>query len=215
MIQQCFRDSWAVLRRPTVVSVQAHTRNDWRAAMLYLLLGTGLGALIQLASNLLRAPLRAQQRLQMMQRFGAGLPTQLMALLQSPLGMVLVWSISLLLALALWIGLPYGLARLFGGTPALGAFAYASALFSTPLHVLAVILGTVLNGGLAGLFLFLSLALVCVRTYLTYVSLQGVLGLPKGKAATVVLIPLLMLVGLSCILAVALVLMLVARGRAG
>ena len=200
MLQQMLRDSLAILRRPTLSTLQAHSRDDWRRAFLYLTIGIVIATLIQLATTVVQAPLRAQQRLEFGNRFGSGFPTIIYDVLQSPWWTLALGLFGILFAILLWIALPYGLGRAFGGTKAFGHFAYTNALFLAPIGILDALLALILSGRLGGVFLLLSLSLDAFRFYLVYLNLRAAMALSKSKAAIVVLIPVLIIVLLGCVL---------------
>src|SRR5689334_16458791 len=57
VLQQMLHDSLTILRRPTLSTLQAHSRDEWRGAFLYLTIGIVIATLIQLATTVVQAPL--------------------------------------------------------------------------------------------------------------------------------------------------------------
>ena len=198
MFKQLLQNSLAVLRRPTVKTFQEVNVDNWKWAFLYLAIGTVLAALIAMVTNILQAPVREQQRLELMQRFGSSSFTSLLNNMQNPLFTVVTGILGFFFVALLWMLLPYWLGRAFGGSKSFGNFAYNNSLFITPLTILDSLLALVLSGLAGGLFLFLSLSLDALRFYLVYVNIQATLGLSKGKSALVIFIPILLAVILFC-----------------
>lgn len=198
MLKQLLQNSLTVLRRPTVKTFQEVNVDNWQWAFLYLATGTALATLITLVTNVLQAPAREQQRLELLQRFGSSGFTALLSNMQNPFFTLATGFFSFFFVALLWILLPYWLGRAFGCSKSFGNFAYNNSLFITPITVLDSLLALTLSGLVGGLFLFLSLSLDAIRFYLVYVNLQATLGLSKGKSALVTFIPIMLAVILFC-----------------
>jgi MFS family permease len=211
MFKQLMQDSWKVLRRPRVNAFQEINTDSWRWALLYLAIGTGLATIISILTNLLLGPAREQQRLEILERMGPSAFTSLMSNMQSPLFTVATAVFGFFMIVLLWVFLPYWLGRVFGGSASFGQFIYRDSLFITPLTILDGLLALALSSWASGLFLFLSLSLDAIRFYLVYVNLQATMGLTKGKAALIILIPIVLAVMLFCIVFLFLVLAMVSR----
>lgn len=211
MFKQLMQDSWKVLRRPRITTFQEINIDSWQWGFLYLAIGQVIALLIAMITNVIQAPAREQQRLELLQRFSSsGLPS-LFDKMQNPLFTLATGLFGIFLVILLWILLPYWLGRAFGGSPSFGQFAYRNALFITPLTVLDSLFALTISGVANTLFLFLSLSLDAIRFYFVYVSLQATMGLSKGKSALVILIPVALGLILFCILFLFLVLALVSR----
>lgn len=198
MLKQLLQNSLTVLRRPTVKTFQEVNVDNWQWASLYLATGTALATLITLVTNVVQAPAREQQRLELLQRFGSSGFTALLSNMQNPFFTLATGFFSFFFIVLLWILMPYWLGRAFGGSKSFGNFAYNNSLFITPITVLDSLLALTLSGLVGGLFLFLSLSLDAIRFYLVYVNLQAALRLSKGKSALVIFIPIMLAVILFC-----------------
>jgi hypothetical protein len=188
-----------------VKTFQAIALDNWGWAFIYLAIGTVLTTLITIINNFIQAPSREQQSIEFTQRLGPSVFTSLLKNIQNPFFTLAIGIFGFCFIILIWILLPYGLGRAFGGSKSFGNFAYNSALFITPISVLDSLLALALSGLLGGLFLILSLSLDAFRFYLVYVNLQAAMGLSKGKAVLVVLIPVILASLLFCSLIIFLV----------
>ena len=198
MFKQLLQNSLRVLRRPTVNTFQEIKSDSWQWALIYLAIGQVVAILIGMITNVLQAPAREQQRLELMQRFGQSNFTSLLSNMQNPLFTLVTGFLGIFLVIFLWVFLPYWLGLAFGGSKSFGSFAYNSSLFITPITILDSLLALTLSGLVGGLFLVLSLSLDAIRFYFVYVNLQATMGLSKGKSALVILIPVILAVILFC-----------------
>lgn len=95
-------------------------------------------------------------------------------------------------------GIYFGLAKAFGGQGSFTAQTYSALLYQTPIGILSSLLGLIpFLGGLA------SIALGIYGIVLAVFMVMGVHRLSGGKASAVILIPLGVVVLLTCILAIA------------
>ena len=95
----------------------------------------------------------------------------------------------------IYLGLVYLLGRAFGGTGQFGELGYDVSLFTAPLTVVSSLLSLIpVIGGIA------AFALAIYNIYLTYLSIQSGMNLPKDKALWVMLIIFLIFVAIvGCI----------------
>lgn len=211
MFKQLLQNSLRVLQRPTVQTFQEVHVDNWRWAIIYLAIGQIVALLIGMITNILQAPAREQQRLELLQRFGQSNFTSLLSNMQNPLFTVVTAFFGIFLVVFLWVFLPYWLGLAFGGSRSFGSFAYNNSLFITPITILDSLLALTLSGLVGGLFLVISLSLDAIRFYFVYVNLQATMGLSKGKSALVILIPVILAIVLFCGLIIFVSLAMVSR----
>lgn len=103
------------------------------------------------------------------------------------LGAANLWSIiSVPVGFLIGVGILWLLARLLGGTGEYGRYAYLSATFAAPLTILTALLGLVpFAGGCIGFILYI------YQLVLTYYATKVEHQLSSGRAITVVLIPVI------------------------
>jgi hypothetical protein len=198
VLRQLLRDSFTLLRRPTLKTFGAIKTKDWRLGILYAAAGSVVVTLLTMLSNTLQASRRADLSAQLTQRLG---PNQLATLLNAVQNPVLVLGLGLagfFTGLLLWMLVPYGLGRAFGGTRSFGSFVYRSALFSTPLRVLDSLLGLTIGGVASGIVLIVSLSLDVFASYLLYLNVRATLKLSGLKSALIGLIPILLALFMIC-----------------
>src|ERR1041384_1833190 len=116
MFKQLPQNSLTVLRRPTVDTFQEIKNDNWQWAFIYLAIGQVIAILIGMITNILQAPAREQQRLELMQRFGSSSFTALLSNMKNPLFTLATGIFGIFLVVLLWIFLPYWLGRVFGGS---------------------------------------------------------------------------------------------------
>lgn len=200
MLVTLTRESLALLRHPTSATIHELRRDDWRSGLLFFLVTTGLALGLQLLTSVVQAPIREAQKQQVIDQLGTTAFAGVYDALQSPswlLGMGLAGSV---IGFVLWFVVPYGLGRVFGGTPSFGAFTYANALATGPLTVLDALFALLFSGVAGGLFLILSLSLDAFRFYLVYANLRGTMDLPRWKAGVIIGLPIVILLLLCSVL---------------
>ncbi len=198
MLKNLLKDSFTLLRRPTLKTFGAIRGKDWRLGILYTAMGTVVTILLTMLSNTIQAPRRAVIGAQLAQRIGPNQLTAVLNNLQNPLVVLAIGLAGFFIVLLLRIVLPYALGRAFGGAKSFGSFAYRSSLFITPVSVIDSLLALILAGVAGGFFLFLSLCLDAFRFYLVYLNVRATLKLSALKSAFVVLIPVLLAVLIFC-----------------
>jgi hypothetical protein len=198
VFKQLLQNSLSVLRRPTIKTFQEVNVDNWQWAFIYLAIGQVIAILIGMITNILQAPAREQQRLELMQRFGQSNFTSFLSNMQNPLFTLVTGFLGIFVVVFLWVFLPYWLGLAFGGSKSFGKFAYNNSLFITPITILDSLLALTLSGLAGGLFLILSLSLDAIRFYFVYVNLQATMGLSKGKSALVIFIPVVLAIIFFC-----------------
>lgn len=206
MLLTMIRGSQAVLTRPSVVTFEAHEQRKLGWALLYVLLGATVTAVLGWLTFLIQRPFLEQQAAtvaayfaDLEARLGTELPFEIFLTPRSP-GIPVVSNLTNTMAgFMVYLVVVYGLGRLLGGSGKFGELAYDIALFWVPI----AIAGAVVNLFSFGLFSCLTAPLAMVVSffglYLTYLGVQSGLNLSPRRAMVVVLIPMLFYLSLFCL----------------
>jgi hypothetical protein len=198
MVLQLIRESFALLRRPTLRTFQAQSRADVRAAVLYFALGTLIAAAAQSAATLIHAPSVARQQAQIREMLGASPMLALYDILQSPGWSFLIGVIGGAIGLALWLTIPYAIGRAFGGARAFERFATTQALFLTPITLLQALFAIILGSTYGTAFLVISLLIDAAMFYLIALNLHATMGLSILRAILALTTLIVLAVIVSC-----------------
>lgn len=182
--QYMLNGSRAVLTNPSVSTFEEYERDDLGWAVIYVAIGAAIVAVLSVIGFSINPAA------------GAGLPPEFRPTLFGALSSNIAGT---LIGYFIWLGLVYGIGRLFGGTGKFGELAFDVSLYWAPLAIVSALIGVVPIPVLSGLA---ALAAFVYNVYLTYLSVQSGMNLPRDKALYTILIPMAVFFLLICGLAV-------------
>jgi hypothetical protein len=186
-LQYMLNASRAVLTRPSVSTFEEFERDDLNWAAIYIVIGAVIAAILSALGTAINPPDLSE------------LPPELRGAAQPGIvGSVVGGVTGALIGYFIWLGLVYFVGRLFGGQGQFGELAFDVSLYWTPLSVATSLLNVVQLPLLTGLAL---LAAFVYNVYLTYLSIQSGMNLPRDKALYVMLVIVGVFVALICGLA--------------
>lgn len=227
MFQQMITSSLAVLTRPSVPTFEEHERDNLAWATIYVAIAAAITGLLGAIGSFLHRPFVEEQLRQFNQQMDElaalgtdvtwvrELSTNLIQGSVNPIGSM-ISSVLVTLAwfyISLFLVFLIGLA--LGGTGRFGHLTYDMALFSAPLAVVNAVLSLVGVGPIGFLTGLVSLGIWVYSLVLTYFGIRAGMNLTHGKALTIVLLPVILIVLLFACSCAFIVLAIIGAANAG
>ncbi|MCX7790949.1 MAG: YIP1 family protein [Chloroflexaceae bacterium] len=212
MLMTMIRGSRAVLLRPSVATFEAHEQRRLGWALLYVLIGATITAILGWLTFLIQRPFLERQAATVAAyfagleaRLGRDLPYETLLRPWEPGIPVLGNLLHTMIGFLLYLVIVYLLGRLLGGDGKFGELAYDIALFWAPVAIVGAVVNLFSFGWFSCLTAPLAIFVTFYGLYLTYLGVQSGLNLPPRRALVVVLIPALFYLSLFCLLIAAFV----------
>lgn len=206
MLIEMLRSSRAVLLQPSVATFEAHEQRELGWALLYVLIGAAITAVLGWVTFFVQQPFLARQRAtleayfaDLEARLGRDLPFEVFLAARSPGIPVLGSLMNTMVGFLIYLGVVYLLGRLLGGKGRLGELAYDIALFWMPIAIAGALINLFSIGWFSCLTAPLAIGVTGLGFYLTYLSVQAGMNLPPRRALVVVIIPALVPLLLFCL----------------